>query len=171
MPGDLSTNLESERCPPPGRPAAPARPALPRVLERIRGRLHEHIDAIEALARAHGDAHRPDLERSLQQNLSELEQERVRFRAEAARWDQERRSATEALEHDRQLLAEAWERLEIEQVKVVGSTQNTARPNFVAPPVDRGQLAPVLAERDDPIARAILHQFQTLRRDVRRNAT
>jgi hypothetical protein len=129
------------------------------------------------------------LEPALQQRLAELEEARRQLCAEAQRQEKEWSAALAQLEADRRLLAEAWERLERHRIEGLGSSErHPHHPHAPGPGSPRGALAarphpaapalapaPVRSVRSDPdpnnpVAEAILRQFQTLCRDVRCNA-
>jgi DNA repair exonuclease SbcCD ATPase subunit len=139
-------------------------------LERIREALQAKLDQLEAVAREQVAAvSQVDLEqeRELEQRIAGIEEAQRRLRSETERWEKERQTALEQLEHDRKLLAESWQRLEREQLE----NHAPARP---APESDRVQpvvLRTSAIDPNDPVTQAILKQFQTLRRDVRRNAS
>ncbi|MDR3632953.1 MAG: hypothetical protein P4L84_03900 [Isosphaeraceae bacterium] len=164
--------------------------ALAGGLERIRATVLERLDKVETALRER--ASRAPVEESqlserdselrrraaelqqrqteLQQRTAELEEAQRRLRAERDRWENERATLLEQLEHDRILLAEAWERLEREKLEhpdgpsAPSRNANTERvPARVARPV-------VASDDENPVAQAILRQFQAVRRDVRRNA-
>ena len=158
-----------------GRPFPPAVAPLVQGLERLRERVRERLDQIEALARDRAavpeqTAETSERERVLHQRLAELEDAQRRQRVEADRWEKERQAAAEQLEHDRRLLAEAWERLEREQVEAPATAHAPPRRTPADRPATAVVRAAIPADHDDPVAQAILKQFQTLRRDVRRNA-
>jgi hypothetical protein len=76
----------------------------------------------------------------------------------------------EELDADRRLLAEAWERLEREQVDgriAVAADPRPARlPTQV--PAPKPVIVSLSSEGPSPISQAVLRQFEALRRDVRR---
>ncbi len=150
---------------PDGAPTAadPADPAA--ALEQIRAGVHRWIDRIEG--RLDDRPRSPTVPHDLDRAARDLEKRREGLRAEADRRDREWADRLEALERDRQLLAEAWERLEREQVAPAAPTP----PVRAAPaPVPSPTAAPSGYEQDSPVDRAILRQFEALRRDVRRTA-
>ena len=156
---------------PRGRPDRPTTPLI-QGLERFRERAQRRLDQIEALARERAGtlpSEPSDRERELQRRVAELEEAQRRLQVETDRREQERREVVEQLEHDRRLLTEAWERLEREQVEGLSTAHAPARPAPIdrpPPPVVRSA---VPSDQNDPVAQAILRQFQALRRDVRRN--
>lgn len=161
-------------------------------LEELRDRILRRLDSIEGLVQRAappptGDGSR--IEQTLRQRIAELEVEKNRLRSgltqEEARW----RQSLEELESDRQLLVEAWERLERERIEaaVPVSPAATHRPRItdssVTPPaaspgvprrprITDSNIPPPSASRmtesGNPVAEAILRQFQTLCKDVRR---
>lgn len=135
-------------------------------------------------------------EQRLQKRVSELEQAQLNLRADVERWERDREDLLVQIEHDRRMLAEAWERLEYEQTHGQVSTTSppdTRRPGQAPAPAhferqaNPAGAAPVSPDRntaprqaapanqasptaqDDSVAQAILRQFQSLQRDVRRN--
>lgn len=179
-----------------------------RNLEQLREYLHLKIDQVEALAQAQtraadlatGSVGPSERERMLERRVAELEQVQTRIRDEVSRWEQERSSMLQQIEHDRKLLAEAWERLEYEQthttampggqhsdsrrvgviingtgsssVVSAGAGSSMPRPIHQQPAASAGSGPPQPqqpAAQDDSVAQAILRQFQSLQRDVRRN--
>ena len=132
----------------------------------------------------------------LQKRVSELEQAQLNLRADVERWERDREDLLAQIEHDRRMLAEAWERLEYEQTHGTVSSSNapeTRRPGPVPAPahfersttptsgapasLDPNSTARTAvpanptspSPQDDSVAQAILRQFQSLQRDVRRN--
>src|SRR5581483_2873905 len=93
-------------------------------LEQIRACVHRWVDRIEGQLSAAGlrPTNGPDLERA----VSELEEQREAMRLETSRREKEWAEQVEALEHDRRLLAEAWERLEQARVAAVPSAPEPA---------------------------------------------
>ncbi|MEW4569354.1 hypothetical protein AB1L88_15930 [Tautonia sp. JC769] len=132
--------------------------SLAAAMDRIRKHVHHWLDRLEELADA-----TPDVDHA-------TEQGRAALQAEVERHQREWEAQVEALDHDRRLLAEAWERLEHEQVAALSGTRSPAdspRPSRApAPP----PVASPPVERDDMLDQAILRQFEALRRDVRRTA-
>jgi hypothetical protein len=168
-----------------GAPApAAARPVPGAAIEdlrRLRQRVLERLDAIEALARrrpasAVESADLAACERMLRQKEAELEEARRQLRAEAERQAKEWADALEQLDADRRLLADAWDRLERERLEGHGGSEGRLRrqartlgPTGVTASAPAGAAAParIDAEPDNPVARAILRQFEALGRDVR----
>jgi hypothetical protein len=125
-----------------------------------------------------------ELERSLDLKGADLEETERRLHAQAERNEKEWRESLAQLEADRRLLAEAWERLERERIAYSGASE----PHHLAHAQSQGPQngspatlllagASVMARSaaadsgpNEPIAQAILRQFQTLGSDVRRSA-
>jgi DNA repair exonuclease SbcCD ATPase subunit len=145
--------------------------AVTAEIERIRASVHHWIDQIE-----HGLRDRPgdpvaDRERQLAQEQEELEHNRQVLQGEIERRAHEWEALLEALERDRQLLADAWERLESEQLAVAGSSRAAAHAVTVdSSPVSRADAPRSPTETDTAVSRAILRQFEALRQDVRTQA-
>ncbi len=172
--------------------SAPARAApAARIpdLQGLRQWVLERLDSLEAMARQRPApspvAGEPaDLERTLQQRLAELEEARRQLCAEAERQEQEWSASLSQLETDRRLLAEAWERLERQRIESLGGSQPhpPSQAHGQSPPRGAPATMPhtavpaparsvaVAADPNNPVAQAILRQFQTLCRDVRCNA-
>jgi hypothetical protein len=147
--------------------------SLHQGLMLMREHFHRHLDAIEALARERAPRSTGDLaarEQQLQRRLAGLEQLQVRFEAESGRWERERKAMIEQLEQDRRLLSEAWERLEREQVKTAPVAAESGRSTAAGTPPAWALAVPTPGRQEQPVAEEILRQFQSLRRDVRRNA-
>lgn len=192
--------MPNETLPPPrtanspdakGSPFRQETAALAGGLERIRTTVMERLDRVEAALRervgrvpadeselAERDqelrrraAEIQQRQAELQQRTAELEENQRRLRTERDRWENERASILEQLEHDRALLAEAWERLEREKLEHPESTAAVAHHNGTTDRTVVKVVRPVVASDDEnPVAQAILRQFQAVRRDVRRNA-
>jgi hypothetical protein len=143
------------------------------ALERIREFVRQRLDRIEALARERlertpaADAGR---ESEYRKRIAELEAERARMGRELERFEDEHRVSVHELDHDRKLLAEAWERLEREQVELTASAHTQAKAGGADRLNPSNQRAPTVLNNDSAIEEAILKQFQALRRDVRQNA-
>lgn len=135
-------------------------------LEQIRERVHRWIDRIEE--RLDDGSLPPAAGGDLDRAARELEERREALQAEAERRDREWGSRLEALEHDRRLLADAWERLEREQLASVPAARVGTDPPATGLSATPPRAAPSGDEPESPVDRAILHQFETLRRDVRR---
>jgi hypothetical protein len=144
-------------------------------LERLRDLVHQRLDRIEAMARERGDdpAHEPSQrELELRNRIAELEERQARIVAEARRMEQEWHAGMEKIEHDRRLLAEAWERLERERIDGVGHPAEAPGPKPTHPsPSPSPSFRPTVApQSNDVVTHAVLKQFQALRSDVRKNA-
>ena len=156
--------------------AAPETDGLVDSLERLRSALLKRLDAIETLAAQEAEFFSRDSterEQALRERVSVLEAAHARLLAESRRREQEWQEALRQLEIDRELLAEAWDRLEQLQMQFEPRAVNHApavppmQPSNVLPPaVSR----PPVDDPDDPVTRAVLRQFQALSNDVRRNA-
>jgi hypothetical protein len=151
-------------------------------LEELRRCVISRLSAIEDLARCRSASpvsETTGLVASLRAKIEELEEDRNRLRADAERGDGDWKRLQAQFEDDRRLLAEAWERLEHERVEAGGNPalgparQATAahRPR----PADDGLAHPLSPLRTtpsgdsgNPVAEAILRQFQVLCGDVRR---
>lgn len=134
------------------RPSDQAGPSTAR--EQARRALRERLDRIEALARELADT------------LSDHDQLTRRFQEIESR---ERRWAddVERLDADRRQLVEAWEALERERIAMKRETPSAVRPGpFNAAPTTTTTVT-TPAPGEGPITRAILQQFQAVRRDVR----
>lgn len=157
------------------RAGAVTRQALLKGLEQIRERFHRQLDALETLARERAQASPEELverEEQLRKRAHELEAARVQLEKDADRWHRERQAMIDKIDHDRRLLAEAWERLEREQVQQASAQPEAEALAPVAKPAPWPQ-APattISTESQHPVAEEILRQFHSLRRDVRRNA-
>jgi len=154
-----------------------ARLALIHSLEELRQRLHREINDLEAAVHERAQERAKllhDRAAQLEQRANDLEHAHVHITNESDRWESERQSMIAQIEKDRRLLAEAWERLEREQVKSFGGVQTAARPATVAAPSEAPAPRPVTHSpspaSDRPVAEEVLKQFQSLKRDVRRNA-
>ncbi len=155
--------------------------ALLQGLERVREGIRQRLDQIEDLARRRAEPSSRaslDRERELEGRIAELEDAQARSRDEGRRREEQGRDAIERLEQDRRQLAEAWELLEQEQIALARAAHGTHPPAHAhahapapAGPAPATPLrADVTSEGENPLAREIFKQFQTLRRDVRRNA-
>jgi len=149
-------------------------------LEELRTCVLRRLESIEALARHCSGVPSVEITRTeqmLRQRIEQLEQERSRSLADLVNEDPSGKQLLTQLEKDRQLLADAWERLERERIDAIaaGSLARPAAPAhhphpaeghvIHAPPVPRPTAA---AETANPVAESILRQFQTLCSDVRR---
>jgi hypothetical protein len=158
-------------------------------LECLRARVLERLSSIETLARerpAAGGAALDvaALEGALKEQYEELEETRRRVRDQAERERQNWSAARAQLEEDRRLLAEAWERVENERVEsqkpahekpVRESQALTCHPGGSSDLSHNSATIPIRSAATgsdpyNPVAQAILRQFQTLCSDVRQNA-
>ncbi|HEV3120422.1 MAG TPA: hypothetical protein VGY53_00900, partial [Isosphaeraceae bacterium] len=101
------------------RTAAPTN-LLQQGLEHVRERFHKQLDALEAHLRERAQQQEKvfqEREEHLEQRAIQIEHTRLQFQLEAERWANEREAMIEQIEHDRRLLAEAWDRVERTQVK------------------------------------------------------
>jgi hypothetical protein len=158
-------------------------------LRRLRQRVLERLNALEAMARqrptsAGADEGIAARERALRQREAEVEEARLQLHAEAERQSKEWSDALARLDADRHLLAEAWERVERQRIEGLGSPGGQA-PHYAHgqgqlratpdAPVHTATLMPTPSagtdlEPSNPVAQAILRQFEMLCRDVRSNA-
>lgn len=155
-------------------------PGLIHNLEELRSCVLRRLESIEALARHCSGVPSVEITRTeqmLRQRIDELELERSRSLADPVSEDPSGKQLLTQLEKDRQLLAEAWERLERERIEAIaaGSVARPAVPAHHPHPAEglamHGSPAPRLtaaAETANPVAESILRQFQTLCSDVRR---
>ena len=159
--------------------------ALIQDLQSLRQRVLERLGALEALARQRTESTTAAggitaLERTLQQRQAELEEARRQVRAEAERQEKEWSASLTQLEADRRLLAEAWERLERQRIDGPGASERhphthsqvQRQPRDAPAALLDAAVAPARSAAadsgpDNPIAQAILRQFQALSRDVR----
>jgi hypothetical protein len=139
-------------------------------VESIRAELHQRLDVLAKLADSKTQAG-PSQAASdgvLSAKVRQLEKEKAQLVAELERLKESHRTALEPLEHDRQLLADAWARLEREQIRA--SRPATATPKTASVPLASTEPQSMPPEQDK-FAMDVLRQFQALRRDVRGNAT
>ena len=152
-------------------PVSPAQ-----TLERLREGLLQRLDVLEIIAaeQAALSGYSPtEREQFLRERTATLEASLSRLQAELKRRELEWEDKVHSLEHDRQLIAEAWQRLEAEQLE--GGSVGTAGSVTESPPEYQSPNGPTPRppapdESNDHVAKAILKQFQALQRDVRRNA-
>jgi hypothetical protein len=163
--------------------------SLIRDMEQLREWVLERLSAMEKLARDHGESAQPGrelsvLEESFKKKLADLEESRHQLQAQAEREKHDWMAAMARLEEDRHMLAEAWERIDQERIDALSGPQSSASvhsPRPVHQTADSNGLASVGAavphraaaadsDTQNPVAQAILQQFQTLCGDVRRNA-
>jgi hypothetical protein len=149
----------------------------------------ERLDSLETMARqrpASGGAAGgiANLERTLQEKLDHLEEARRQLCAEAQRQQDEWSASLTRLEADRRRLAEAWERVERERIDGLGAAGGQPHLHAESQGPPRGSPATFVhatapgparsaaadSDPNNPVARAILRQFQALCRDVRCNA-
>lgn len=163
--------------------------ALIQSLQSLRERVLERLDSLETLARgrsasapAAGASAGPD--RTFELKLAELAETERRLHDESEHQEKEWSASLIQLESDRRLLAEAWERVEREQIACSSASEPNhhiraqgqgaqkgapaARPHAGALVTARSSAAN--SDSNHPITQAILRQFQTLCSDVRRNA-
>jgi hypothetical protein len=158
-------------------------------LQRLRERVLERLDVLEALARepfSCGLTARDstELARTLELKRAELEEAERRICARVERQEKDWTASVTQLEADRRLLAEAWERIERERIAHRGThehhdcshTQSPGRQkraSVVRPRADalaETRSGTVESESDTPAPQPILRQYQALCSDVRRNA-
>jgi hypothetical protein len=155
-------------------------------LELLRQLVIERLGSIEQLAEEKAAALRRSRasEEALKLESGEVEESRRKLLEQTERQRKEWEAALERLESDRRLLAEAWERVENERVDAMGLREDQR----VHPGSDHiqgagssrqlgragapAQVRPSSTHSDayNPVAQAILQQFQTLCSDVRRSA-
>ena len=165
----------------PGRLGQPDLPTgLVNNLEELRGCVLRRLESIEELARRCSDGPFLEIARTeqiLKQRIKELELERSRTCTDAALDQPVDKQLLSQLENDRQLLVDAWERLERERIDALGAgssarpAQPVHHPHPVEGRVTHGSPVPRAAagtETANPVAESILRQFQTLCSDVRR---
>jgi hypothetical protein len=156
---------------------------LDQSLERLRDSLLQRIERIEAIAIEQAallDQKSSDRERVLRERVAVLETSQSRLQAESKRREQEWQATLEQLEDDRRLLAEAWQRIEHERLeapaphpqvqRLVAGDPGAPQPAAPVRPAAESARPAAGGDGDDPVARAILWQFQALKSDVRRNA-
>jgi hypothetical protein len=153
-------------------------------LQDLRDSVLQRLESIEVMARRRLSGPTVEtsrLEQSLKQKIEELEHERSRLRRGLEEKESACRRLITELENDRQLLTEAWERLERERIDttVAGGDHNSpahrSRPSErAAPPVTPTPTPPMKAptnvDSSNPVSDSILRQFKTLCNDVRRTA-
>lgn len=172
-------------------PAGPSHTEAIQGLLWLRQQVADRLDALETLARRRETS--PDSqeelearERALRQGTAELEEARRKLRDEAEQRQEEWNNRLAQLDQERRTLAEAWERVERERIEGLASVGGQATPASHARPAGpaRGTvgaslhataMTPPRSPASDPapfnpVAQAILREFQTLARDVRTNA-
>lgn len=179
--------MSGEHVPPASEPREPdpkwraMRPAVSAHcpdLERLRDVIRQRLDQIEVLARE-GIANPAEELLALQRRIADLEEANEQLRVEAERRERDWQAGLERLEQDRELLADAWDRLERERIEehIANAVPHAHRAGSASSlaPADRPSAPQVRSELsgmpDDPVAQAILRQFEILRGDVRRNAS
>lgn len=169
-----SSGLEPRECQTHGpEPSDPAVVASER-LEQLRTALHGALDQLETLARQRLSELAPT-DATVERRLRVLQGAQAEFRSEVERWERSRLEQLDALEQDRRELAQAWERLEEEQV--AASAPPSAAPRSASSTQPRSlqttgqtQRPAATSTEESQVTRSILEQFEVLRRDVRRNA-
>lgn len=153
---------------------------LARRIEQISREVNEFLMArFEALEHALGRRHTDGAQReSSQRDTEALSQQR-------AQWEQEKRADVKKLEADRVSLAEAWERMEAEQRKLLIDRAACERvPAMAETPGTNGnataEVAPVASQvvpaksvnedLEKAVRESVLMQFQQLKNDVRSHA-
>jgi hypothetical protein len=180
----------SWRLEPSARPGS-ARAALVESLLRLREQVLERLDLLETMARERSTigpaaGERMAQERVLERKRADIDEAERRLRTQAELQAREWTASLSQLEADRHLLAEAWEQIERERIAsasaadhrhhALAHAQGQGLSSAVPPTFPHaGPLvatSPAAADSDpnDPVAHAILRQFQTLGSDVRRNA-
>ncbi len=155
------------------RAQAPDAAAVAAELDKIRASVHHWIGAIEQqLAETPDDHASQRAKRSSPLERQEIERDREALRTEIERREHEWDSRLEALERDRLLLAEAWERLECEQLAAVGSSRAATHSGtaVAVDPAPPPRSEPPRSDSETAVSRAILRQFESLRQDVRTQA-
>jgi hypothetical protein len=150
----------------------------------LRDSVLQRLESIEVMARRRLSGPTVEtsrLEQSLKQKIEELEHERSRLRGGLEEKESACRRLITELENDRQLLTEAWERLERERIDATmagGDHTSPARRSRqterVAPPVTPTPTPPMKAPTNvdsaNPVSDSILRQFKALCNDVRQTA-
>jgi hypothetical protein len=153
-------------------------------LQTLRDSVLQRLESIEVLARRRLSAPTAEssrLEQSLKQKIEELEHERSRLRGGLEEKESTYRRLMTELESDRQMLTEAWERLERERIDATatggdhGSPAHRSRQSEraavpVTPAPTSSATSATNVEAANPVTETILRQFQTLCSDVRRTA-
>jgi hypothetical protein len=164
-PGSPNVDLKGRRS------AAPSN-LLQQGLEHVRERFHRQVDALEAQLRDRAQRQErifQEREEQLEQKAIEVEHTRLQLQVEAERWVHEREAMIEQIEHDRRLLAEAWDRVERVQVKSAPTRgQELLRPAVLDPGAAEPAPSASGAAFPQPVLEEVLWQFQSVRRDVRR---
>jgi hypothetical protein len=152
-------------------------------LETLRDSVLQRLESIEVMARrlTAPTAESSRLEQSLKQKIEELERERNRVRGRLEEKESTCRRMLTELESDRQLLTEAWERLERERIDATAPGGDRTLPAPRPRPSERAapsgnpapatpSKSPTIVDSANPVSDSILRQFQTLCSDVRRTA-
>jgi hypothetical protein len=158
-------------------------------LESLRARVLERLQAIETLARERPEPANPEsaivaVQESLKGKAKELDEMRRRVQEQAKRSQQDWDTSLSQLEQDRRLLADAWERVERERIAFSSAPEGSQSPRAAGQITHGGATGtqsgptptvPIRSAGPDagphnPVAQAILRQFQTLRSDVRQSA-
>jgi hypothetical protein len=149
--------------------------ALIEGLDQIRDILFQQLAQIESRALEQATLLQispPEREQALRERVATLEASQSRLHAESKRRGQEWNLLLEQLENDRKMLAEAWERIEQEQLgPPTGLTAAQPAPDLERAPAAATALElPQVDGAEESVTKAILRQFQSLQSDVRRNA-
>jgi len=158
-------------------------------LEWLREMVLERLSSIETLGRERAASALPAreiaaLEDSFEKKSDELEEARCRLKDQAERDKQDWTASLAQLEDDRRLLAEAWERVEQERIDSLGAPQENLslhsqgqnpQPAASTRLPHTGASIPIRSagtgsDSYNPVAQAMLRQFQTLCSDVRQSA-
>lgn len=147
----------------------------PEELETLRQEIDRRLAQIEELVlKRRGSAERT---RELERKLAEVERSRRARDDQLKRWEAERQAILDELEHDRSLLAEAWNRLEQEETRRSSRPERSDRrdvrrvdKNESITPKATVQAVAATPVEEDHVAQSILRQFRSLQRDVRRIA-
>lgn len=167
--GEIATRVEASK--------RGSMDSIPEDLETLRLEIDRRLAIIEELALRRKES--AEKTRELERKLAEVERSRRSREEQFKRWEAERRAILDELEHDRTLLAEAWNRLEQEETRRSARTDRSDRRDVHrverndsnAPKVAVHAAAPAPAPaEEDHVAQSILRQFRSLQRDVRRNA-
>jgi hypothetical protein len=135
------------------------------ALEASRRAIHGRLDELESLARNRLQATTTESDARAEQLAARLEQER----AQLARLRKEQDAALSQLEHDRQLLADSWERLEQDRLKCASPPHEPDHERRAVTET-RAIESTLTSNLDDPVVQGVLRQFQRLQRDVRKRS-
>jgi len=192
MMNDLRRPETSSRDPE-ARPRSAPKPSayawLIQDLEWVRELVLERLNSIETLARERPASAPPgreiaELEDAFKKKSDELDETRRRLQEQAEQEKQDWNASLSLLEDDRRLLAAAWERVEQERIDSMSvpqenparHSQGQDRQTTTSTGLPHAALSiPIRSAGSDsdpcnPVAQAILRQFQTLCRDVRQSA-